>query len=261
METLKVNFYRNYSISIFFSYYFICRRESFFFLFIYFSNYLILFYFILYHIVLFCFILFYFVLLFSILFYFILFYFILFRFVLFYFILFLFCFILFYFILFYFILFYFILFYFILFYFILFYFNCSLSGYLFNLYVLIGVLTAAIEAIRTGKPVEKRSAYVVPWILDSELLSVIPTKNRNANKNDEKNENQDQHDNDNENKNENDRNQDDEITFLCVPNSCCQSQFENSVNEYCCFVFVKYSCSRNDHFYSYEKVNIFFDHI
>ena len=142
-----------------------------------------------------------------------------------------------------------------------------MSGYLFSLlfiyslhlYVLIGVLTAAIEAIRTGKPVEKRSAYVVPWILDSELLSVIPTKNRNANKNDEKNENQDQHDN--ENKNENDRNQDDEITFLCVPNSCCQSQFENSVNEYCCFVFVKYSCSRNDHFYSYEKVNIFFDHI
>ena len=89
-----------------------------------------------------------------------------------------------------------------------------------------GVLTAASEAVRTGRPVERKSTYSAPWILDPEILK-IPTDKRI------------------EKENTND------ISFLCVPNTCIQG---NIANEICCFVFVKYSSLLVNGFPRDEKV-------
>ena len=89
-----------------------------------------------------------------------------------------------------------------------------------------GVLTAATEAVRTGRPVERKSTYSAPWILDPEILK-IPTDKRI------------------EKENTND------ISFLCVPNTCIQG---NIANEICCFVFVKYSSLLVNGFPRDEKV-------
>ena len=103
------------------------------------------------------------------------------------------------------------------------------------LYDFVGVLTAAAEAVRSGRPVEKRSSYSVPWILDSKLLRVNSLEKKNA---------------------EIGGNQDDVLAMFCVPNTHFQSSVNNGINEFHCFVFVKFSSDQNDRFFSYEKVYI-----
>ena len=97
----------------------------------------------------------------------------------------------------------------------------------------VGVLTAAAEAVRSGRPVEKRSSYSVPWILDSKFLRVNSLEKKNA---------------------EIEGNQDDVLAMFCVPNTHFQSSVNNGINEFHCFVFVKFSSDQNHRFFSYEKV-------
>ena len=110
---------------------------------------------------------------------------------------------------------------------------CSFIFIFIFICIFVGVLTAAAEAVRSGKPVERRSTYSAPWILDSKLLSVISTEKKNAKTRE---------------------NLDDVLTMYCVPNILYHSSLKKENEEFYCFIFVKFSPDKNDRFFSYEKV-------